>query len=106
MTSTWALIVTLALLVSEGADVHTLRQAVTVWPEDQRVTALAYAYCESRGDPTQRNGVHAGAWQMNEELHGVVPEGLIAQAGQAEDLWSREGWQPWSDGCWLVSLVR
>lgn len=53
--------------------------------------ACAVLWCESRGDPDATNGIHHGLMQI---AHGTYdPEGNVAQAFA---MWSRRGWQPWS----------
>ena len=58
-------------------------------------------WCEGHLDPTSRNGVHLGAWQVNPEYHGPVPGTLEAQARQAAAIAVKHGTQPWDarDGC-------
>lgn len=58
-------------------------------------------YCEGHLDPTSRNGVHLGSWQVNPAFHGSVPSDLDGQAKQAALIQSKYGREPWdtSEGC-------
>lgn len=94
------------MLASEGADAQGLVRATEVWPSQgsARVEALAYAYCESRGQVTSRNGVHAGAWNVSEDFWGPVPSTVDEQAVQVYEIWSQYAWTPW-DYCPLIQFI-
>lgn|SRR3990167_10104717 len=75
------------------------------WPGDDRA-ALSVAKCESSFDPTARNGVHIGLFQLSGRYH----RGRAARLGYsweqmaqvepnvrvAWDLYSEQKWRPWS----------